>query len=124
MQNQYTRQAERAIKYAARMARKLKHPYIGTEHLLLGLRSEITGVAGQVLASHGVDEEQLLHLMDELIVPGEEILQQDDHKKVRDWSIFWKMQRKRRCICAPEMLEQSICFWRSCMMQTAWQPGC
>ena len=45
MQNQYTRQAERAIKYAARMARKLKHPYIGTEHLLLGLRSEITGVA-------------------------------------------------------------------------------
>ena len=43
MQNQYTRQAERAIKYAARMARKLKHPYIGTEHLLLGLRSEITG---------------------------------------------------------------------------------
>ena len=29
MQNQYTRQAERAIKYAARMARKLKHPYIG-----------------------------------------------------------------------------------------------
>lgn len=124
MQNQYTRQAERAIKYAARMARKLKHPYIGTEHLLLGLRSEITGVAGQVLASHGVDEEQLLHLMDELIVPGEEILQQDDPKEVRDWSIFWKMQRKRRCICAPEMLEQSICFWRSCMMQTAWQPGC
>lgn len=47
MQNQYTRQAERAIKYAAAMARKLKHPYIGTEHLLLGLRSEITGVAGQ-----------------------------------------------------------------------------
>ena len=81
MQNQYTRQAERAIKYAARMARKLKHPYIGTEHLLLGLRSEITGVAGQVLASHGVDEEQLLHLMDELIVPGEEILQQDDPKE-------------------------------------------
>ena len=37
MQNQYTRQAEHAIKYAARMARKLKHPYIGTEHLLLGL---------------------------------------------------------------------------------------
>ena len=123
MQNQYTRQAERAIKYAARMARKLKHPDIGTEHLLLGLRSEITGVAGQVLASHGVDEEQLLHLMDELIVPGEETLQQDDPKESpRD--THWKMQRKRRCICAPEMLEQSICFWRSCMMQTAWQPGC
>ena len=88
MQNQYTRQAERAIKYAARMARKLKHPYIGTEHLLLGLRSEITGVAGQVLASHGVDEEQLLHLMDELIVPGEEILQQDDTKRKSETGVY------------------------------------
>ena len=45
MQNHYTRQAERAIRYASKMAKKLKHPYIGTEHLLLGLRSEITGVA-------------------------------------------------------------------------------
>lgn len=70
MQYNYTKQAERAIKYAGTMARKLKHPYIGTEHLLLGLRKEFTGVAGQVLALNGVDEEQILHLMDELIAPG------------------------------------------------------
>ena len=30
MQINYTKQAERAIKYAAAMAKKLKHPYIGT----------------------------------------------------------------------------------------------
>ena len=66
--------------------------------------------AGQVLASHGVDEEQLLHLMDELIVREKRFYSRMIQKKVRDWSIFWKMQRKRRCICAPEMLEQSICF--------------
>ncbi len=51
MQINYTNQAECAIKYAASMAKKLKHPYIGTEHLLLGLRKEFTGVAGQILAS-------------------------------------------------------------------------
>ncbi|WP_346902890.1 Clp protease N-terminal domain-containing protein, partial [Faecalicatena contorta] len=59
MQINYTNQAECAIKYAASMAKKLKHPYIGTEHLLLGLRKEFTGVAGQILASNSVDEERI-----------------------------------------------------------------
>ena len=56
MQNHFTKQAQSAIRYAGTMARKLKHPYIGTEHLLLGLRSEFTGVAGQILAQNGVEE--------------------------------------------------------------------
>ena len=72
MLNNYTKQAERAIKYAGTMAKKLKHPYIGTEHLLLGLRKEFTGVAGQILAMNDVDEEKILRLMDELIVPASE----------------------------------------------------
>ena len=56
MQIPYTKQAGNAIRYAGRMAREMKHPYIGTEHLLLGLRQEYTGVAGQVLAQNGVEE--------------------------------------------------------------------
>ena len=66
MQNQYTKQAQSALRYAKVMARKLKHPYVGTEHLLLGLRNEYTGVAGQILSSNGVDEEKILRLMDKL----------------------------------------------------------
>ena len=51
MQISYTKSAQHALKYAARAAREMKHPYIGTEHLLLALREEYTGVAGQVLAN-------------------------------------------------------------------------
>lgn len=65
----YTKQAENAIKYAAKKAREMQHPYIGTEHLLLGLRQEYSGVAGQILAQNGVEEEKVCQLMDELIVP-------------------------------------------------------
>ncbi len=72
MLNNYTKQAERVIKYAGTIAKKMNHPYIGTEHLLLALRKEYTGVAGQVLAAHGVEEEEILKLMDELIVPETE----------------------------------------------------
>lgn len=81
MQIPYTKQAEEAIRYAGRMAREMKHPYIGTEHLLLGLRQEYTGVAGQVLAQNGVEEEKILHLMDELIAPGSDTL---DGKKPKE----------------------------------------
>lgn len=67
----YTDQAERAIKYASKKAKEMRHPYIGTEHLLLGLRSEYSGVSGQILAQNGVEEKDVLRLMDELIVPPE-----------------------------------------------------
>ncbi len=71
MQNRFTQQAQHAIHNAERAARKLNHPYVGTEHLLLGLRQEYASVAGQVLAGNGVDEEKLLKLMDELVAPNE-----------------------------------------------------
>lgn len=71
----YTEQAERAIKYASKKAKEMQHPYIGTEHLLLGLRSEYSGVAGQILAQNGVEEKDVLRLMDELIVPPENVFE-------------------------------------------------
>ena len=69
----YTKQAENAIRYAAKKAREMQHPYIGTEHLLLGLRQEYSGVAGQILAKNGVEEEKIYQLMDELIVPRSDV---------------------------------------------------
>ena len=74
MQTQYTKQAMNVMKFAAATARKMGHPYLGTEHLLMGLRREYTGVAGQILAQHGVEEEKILKLMDELIAPVSEEL--------------------------------------------------
>lgn len=70
----FTKQAEKSVRYAAKKAKEMRHPYIGTEHLLLGLRQEYSGVAGQVLAQNGVEEEKILRLMDELIVPQKDVL--------------------------------------------------
>ena len=74
MRLSYTKQADEAIRAAGRTAREMKHPYIGSEHLLLGLRREYSGVAGQILAKNGVEEEKILHLMDELIAPSGDVL--------------------------------------------------
>lgn len=46
MSTQYTNQAKTAVKYAEKTARRYKHSYIGTEHLLAGLLHEEEGTAG------------------------------------------------------------------------------
>jgi ATP-dependent Clp protease ATP-binding subunit ClpC len=45
----FTPQAKRVLELASEEARALGHPYIGTEHILLGLLSEQDSVAAQVL---------------------------------------------------------------------------
>ena len=65
----YTEQANEVLRVSRSIARELKHPYIGTEHLLLGLRRIYSGVAGQILASNGVEEENILRIVAELVSP-------------------------------------------------------
>ena len=54
----YTRQAKEVLKIAEKSAKEMAHPYVGTEHLLLGLRKVYTGVAAQVLGANGVDRSE------------------------------------------------------------------
>jgi len=70
MQTGYTDKAKTALHLATKMARSLKQNYIGTEHILLGLLKENTGVAAKVLLDNGVNESQLLEMIKDLIAPG------------------------------------------------------
>ena len=63
----YTKQAQEALDMARKIAEDMRHPYIGTEHLLLGLKRVYTGVAGQILDKHKVEEEQIEKAMDMLV---------------------------------------------------------
>ena len=100
----FTKQAEKSVRYAARKAREMHHPYIGTEHLLLGLRQEYSGVAGQVLAQNGVEEEKVLRLMDELIVPQAGVLtDRRPERSPRYEDILENSQREAHRLHMPEV---------------------
>ncbi len=66
----YTKKAEKALQLAKGAAKELKQNYIGTEHILLGLLREETGVAAHMLHDHKVDEQRVESLIRELIAPG------------------------------------------------------
>jgi ClpA/ClpB-like protein len=59
--------AKRVLELTLREALKLGHNYIGTEHIILALVEEPTGIAGQVLRELGVEYEPLREKEIELI---------------------------------------------------------
>ena len=66
----YTPQAKEALSLAVGMAESLNHGYVGTEHLLIGLLQEGTGVAARVLEENGVEESKVVELVSQLISPN------------------------------------------------------
>ena len=56
MIDRFTAKAREAISLAVDAAEALGHGYVGTEHLLIGLLQEGTGVAARVLEECGVRE--------------------------------------------------------------------
>ena len=67
MIDRFTAKAREAINLAADAATTLGHHYVGTEHLLIGLLHEGTGVAAKVLEESGIEEEKVMELVSQLI---------------------------------------------------------
>lgn len=74
MHKPYTEKAKKVIELTTKAAKKMHHNYIGTEHLLLGLLKEGTGVAACVLMDEGVEEERLVELIEDLIAPSSDVI--------------------------------------------------
>ena len=70
---QYTQKAQRALDLAFKISKELQHGYVGSEHILLGLLREGTGVAAKVLLSNGVEDDKLIDLIEQLIAPDQSV---------------------------------------------------
>jgi ATP-dependent Clp protease ATP-binding subunit ClpC len=67
----FTQRARRVLSLAHQEAERMRHSYIGTEHLLLGLIREEGGVAGRVLRELGLEAERVQEIIERLTGPGE-----------------------------------------------------
>jgi ATP-dependent Clp protease ATP-binding subunit ClpC len=66
----FTQRARRVLSLAHQEAERMRHNYIGTEHLLLGLIREEGGVAGRVLRELGLDADRVQEMVERLTGPG------------------------------------------------------
>ncbi|HSO27007.1 MAG TPA: Clp protease N-terminal domain-containing protein, partial [Anaerolineales bacterium] len=67
----FTQRARRVLSLAHQEAERMRHNYIGTEHLLLGLIREEGGVAGRVLRELGLDAARVQEIVERLAGPGQ-----------------------------------------------------
>ncbi|HCC34831.1 MAG TPA: ATP-dependent Clp protease ATP-binding subunit ClpC [Ruminococcaceae bacterium] len=68
--NGFTEKANHALNLAISSAEQLGHTYIGSEHLLLGLIKEESGVAANVLESQGVTAEKFEEILKNTVGEG------------------------------------------------------
>src|SRR5512144_1412578 len=67
----FTQRARRVLSLAHQEAERMRHSYIGTEHLLLGLIREEGGVAGRVLRELGLEADRVQEIIERLTGPGQ-----------------------------------------------------
>ena len=74
MFERFTEQARQVVVLAQDEARQLKHNYIGTEHILLGLLREKEGLAGQALEVLDITVEEMRAQVARVVGPGDEVM--------------------------------------------------
>ncbi len=67
----FTQRARRVLSLAHQEAERMRHSYIGTEHLLLGLIREEGGVAGRVLRELGLEADRVQEMVERLTTTGD-----------------------------------------------------
>jgi ATP-dependent Clp protease ATP-binding subunit ClpC len=72
MFERFTDRARRVMVLAQEEARMLKHDYIGTEHILLGLIQEGDGVAAHALESLGITQEEVRQQVEASVGRGQQ----------------------------------------------------
>ncbi len=66
----FTKRAKQVLRYAQEEARSFNHPYVGTEHILLGLIRDEEGVPGKVLDELGIKLQQARGAVEHIVGRG------------------------------------------------------
>jgi hypothetical protein len=70
MYERFTDRARKVMQFANSEAQRFNHEYIGTEHILLGLIAEGSGVAANVLRNMDVDARRARREVERILLPG------------------------------------------------------
>ena len=102
MQSQFTDKAKTALLLAGGRQKACIRIMLGTEHILLGLIKEGTGVASRVLTENGAKEEAIREMIQDLLAPEtpNPVIERDGYSPGQ--RKFWRKatdRRKRQAAC-------------------------
>ena len=74
MFDRFTDRAKKVMNLARQEASRLNHEYLGTEHVLLGLIAEGSGVAANVLRNMNIDLERIRGEVEKMVKAGPNVV--------------------------------------------------
>jgi ATP-dependent Clp protease ATP-binding subunit ClpC len=95
MYERFTDTAREAMKAAASEARRFRHEYIGTEHLLLALAKGDGGAATELLEGLGIEPSRIQDDLRNILVPGPAAASMRGGFLHRWWQRNWLPQTAR-----------------------------
>lgn len=72
MFQRFTERAQKVLVLAQEEARRLKYPFIGTEHILLGLIKEGEGIAAKALEQLGISTDKVVAAVEQMVEMGDQ----------------------------------------------------
>jgi ATP-dependent Clp protease ATP-binding subunit ClpA len=87
MFERFTDPARNVVVIAQQEARQLRHPCIGTEHLLLALLDEGSGSTGALLRDAGLSRERVTAALNRLLSTPRDVLGEDDAAALQEIGI-------------------------------------
>ena len=125
MYERFTDRARKVMQLANQEAQRFNHEYIGTEHILLGLIKEGSGVAANVLKNLEVDLRKIRLEVEKLVQSGPDMVtmgklpQTPRAKKVIEYS----MEEARKSGAITTSVRSTSC-WGYCASRRGWRPRC
>jgi len=127
----FTDKTREVIRHARQEAQRMGHHYVGTEHLLLGLLREGTGVAATALQKLGVEVNKARYVVEKIVQTGEplstgrqvtftprarriirelapEEATRQGHKFVRTEHLLLGILREEDCVAAQVLLDLDV----------------
>jgi ATP-dependent Clp protease ATP-binding subunit ClpC len=74
MEERFSDNARHAMELAYQASQRFNHEYIGTEHLLLGVTEEPSGIAANVLKNMGIDPHKIQSAVERLVQSGPSLI--------------------------------------------------
>src|SRR6059058_5491607 len=120
MFERFTERARQVVVLAQEEARTLKHNYIGTEHILLGLLREEEGLAARVLESLDITVERVRAQVVRIVGSGEEVTSGQIPFTPRAKKVLELALREALSLGTTTSAPSTSC-WGSCARTRAWR---
>ena len=110
MFDRFTDRARKVMALAREEARRFNHEYIGTEHILLGLVKEGSGVAANVLQNLDIELKKIRLEVEKIVQSGSDLVSVGQLPFTPRVKRCWNMRWRRRGLLAIIISERNIYY--------------